>query len=206
MPVFVGDMCQVSFRGQCFGQRIILVSTYRCRTAPDASQTLQSVLADILTSVQVGGNRDIQTPYLACLPAEYTLDSVRAQWIAPTRSAYRDNVVGAPGTHESAATVANDSAALTLRTDNSGRDQVATHHIGPAPDAVSANGLIVLGYRLLVQTLGVAMIADIPPALSTGVFEPVIRHRSDGSYDNLSGIRVGLQSRVQRRRTVGIGE
>jgi hypothetical protein len=184
----------------------MFTQTYKVVTAPTGTAPNYSALADVITGVNVGGSGDLVTKYLACLPPQYTLDEIRAQWISPVRTAYRSGIpLLTIGQNAAAATVANDAAALTLRTTAPGRDQVATKHIGPVPDSVSSGGLLVNAYK---NTLG-----DFGDAILQGIIAPgngmallaCIWHRATQTSDVVQSHVVGIQSRVQRRRTVGVG-
>lgn len=196
----------VSMHGSCFGQRIILTQWYRKLSAPSGSGSVTEDLAEIVAALVPLGTADIMTAYLACLPAAYTLLEVRAQGIRPIRTAYFHEPVSLPGTHIGSASVANDSACVTLRTANSGRNQIANKHIGPVPDSASASGLIVPAYRAKLVLLGATLVT--PFVTGNGdEWVPIIPHGAlIGGGDLATNFRVGDQSRVQRRRTVGLGE
>jgi len=205
MPLEVGDIVLVSWRGLCFGQRIILTHTYRVSVAPDPESTVWQNLDSIIDAVDVGGAADITTNYLALLPAAYGLNEIRAQRVYPIRSAYFSKAKAEEGGHAGAATVANDAAAVTLRTDYAGRNQIATKHIGPVPDAASASGLIVTAYKTLLTAFATDLL--LTPAFgTTGSLIPIIYHRATNGHSDVVSYRLGDQSRTQRRRTVGVGE
>jgi hypothetical protein len=112
-----------------------------------------------------------------------------------------------PGTNANAATVANDSAAITLRTALSGRNQVGTKHIGPVPDAASANGVLTGAYLMLLDALAQKLIQSATPAgWGDTIISPVVADLKFGSNELVNSYIIGEQSRVQRRRTVGLGE
>jgi len=209
MALVTGDVIQLSWRGTHFGQRIILTHAFVLTGDAPAGQTIQQDLADMLTFVSAGGAADIQTPYLALLPATYTLNETRAQRLNAPRSAYTSNFpVGAVGTHASAATVACDSAALTLRGPLADRHNTGTKKIGPCPDGASAAGLLTAGYTTLVGALGTAMLMSGVPALAwalTTVF-PCIYDRVNDQVVIPTSFRVGATSRIMSRRVVGRGE
>lgn len=205
MPLEVGDVILVSWRGLCFNQRIILTHTYKVVTAPDPETSVVHNLSALADALDTGGTQDVTTSYLACLPPQYRLTQVRAQRIYPIRSAYVAKTKDLPGTHEAPATVANDAAALTLRTDYSGRNQIATKHIGPIPDDVSASGLLIAAYKALLVTLGTKLLVTAEFA-ATGSANPGIYHRATNGFDTCWTAIIGDQSRTQRRRTVGVGE
>lgn len=207
MGLLNNDVVQVTWRGECFGQRILLTHNYLILGDYNAATSVTQDLTDILNQVKAAGAFDVTTSYLACLAPDYTLHFMRAQRIKAIRSSYVEQVVAAlPGTWAGAATVANDSAALTLRTASAGRSQRATKHIGPIADNASAAGLIVVGMGPKLTALGNKLIQAFAPAGSGSVVTPIIYHRGTGTFDVTDRFILGDQSRVQRRRTVGLGE
>lgn len=208
MPVLVGDSVELQWIGSCFAQTIRMNLTYRC-AVQNVGRTTGQTLQELLTTVNGAGANAITPQYLACLPPQYSLLETRAQVIRPTRSAYTSQVFvgGTPGTHASPATVANDSAAVTRRTALAGRRQVSTLKVGPVPDAVSAAGLLVAAYKVLLEAFAGRTTITILNPVGTEQFIPTILTATgfpDGR--DLETFRIGDQSRVQRRRTVGLGE
>jgi hypothetical protein len=202
-----GDLLLVQLRGFCFGQRIILA---RYLKVVGPFPAVNSWITDanlILTAISPGGVNDWVTPYLACLPPQYNLTEARVQRIKPTRTAYQPNAfVGFPGTNAGAATVANDAAAITFRTSNAGRSQVGTCHIGPMPDAASAAGLIVNAMKALLGALATRLSTSFTPPMSGSLLVPVLWNRKLNTTEFIQSFLLGDASRVQRRRTVGVGE
>lgn len=206
MGLLNNDIVQVQFRGNCFGQQIILNHNYGILGNWPVLTSVAQDLQSIITAVAAGGVQNIEASYLACLPPQYSLTEIRAQRITPIRSAYQSiALAGVIGTHASPATVANDAACITMRTVNAGRKQVANQHIGPVPDAVSAAGLLVGAYVVILSALGTKLVSAFAPPGSGSVVVPVIVHRGGPGPDTITNFIVGPQSRVQRRRTVGIG-
>ncbi|OWY61920.1 hypothetical protein B7486_61200, partial [cyanobacterium TDX16] len=158
MGLQANDRVQITIRGRCFGQRIILVRHLLIVGDMPIADSVKKGLDDILTAVGPGGIANWQVPYLAALPPQYTLDEWRAQRIKPVRSAYTSVFpVAVVGTNANAATVANDSAALTFRGASASRSNVGTCKIGPAPDGASAAGLLTAAYTTLIANIGTAM-------------------------------------------------
>lgn len=208
MPVLVGDSIEVSWIGSCFGQKIVMVNTYKC-AVQNLARTTAVTLQELLTVLNGAGASSITPQYLACLPPQYSLLETRAQVVHPTRQAYESQIFvgGTPGTHASPATVACDSAAVTRRTALAGRRQVSTIKVGPVPDAVSAAGLLVAAYKLILETFaGRTTLPQLNP-VGTEQFVPTILTplgANDGR--DLISFRIGDQSRTMHRRVVGLGE
>jgi len=207
MPIAVGDTIRTSFLGTCFGQRIIFDLSYECTVANPALSTAAG-LNELNAQVTAGGANDILINYLAVLPPQYTLNQVRSQIIRPVRSAYFGiNFVGTVGTNANAATMAADSAAITRRTDTSGRNQVSTLKVGPCPDAAAAAGLLTGAYQLLLSNLGTDTIKTLLMPVSTNQFVATILGPTGLSLSRrLVQFLVQPQARTHSRRVVGRGE
>lgn len=205
MSLGVNDIISVDYKGRCFGQRIILTTKYIKSAGPEILPNADEVNL-LIDDLIVGGGVDVLTDYMACLAPEYALEEIRAQRIYIARDAYVQRLVATPGTHASSATVANDSACITLRTDQAGRNDISNKHIGPIPDAVSVAGLLTAGYRTLLANLATKLLT--PAVIGTGeTWRPIVTGPHPVYLATLlTTAIVGVQSRVQRRRTVGLGE
>lgn len=207
MAITANALVQVSLIGTCFGQRIILTHVYKNQLASPVLNDYTTDLNEILDQVGVGGVDDLVTPYLALMPQQYTLQRIRAQAIKPVRSvAIERNIVAGSGTHPDAATVANDAAVLTFRTQLAGRNQVSNKHIGPVPDGVSDQGLIIPAYRTLMGTLGTRMLSPVVPVGWASSLLAVVPHIASGTGTEMYSFIAQDTSRVMRRRTVRVGE
>lgn len=207
MPLLPDDVVRLQFRGRCFGQQILADLTYVVSVGVPAQPT-DTVLLDFLNQIQIGAT-DLRTPYLALLPPQYVLDEIRAQKVFPTREAYVSffPVAGTVGTNANNATVGNDAAAITRRTALSGRSQVSTLKIGPAPDGAAAAGAITAAYGALLATFAAATLTTVVDAVSTAQYVACIANRNGVVNGRLlRSYRVGIYSRVNYRRTVGIGK
>lgn len=200
------DIIQTTWVGSCFGQLIEMVRNYVVLGPFPVTQSITEDLQSINQAIINGGANDIQTPYLALLPASYTLQLVKSQRIGPVRSVYIPLVFagGRPGTNAGAASSANHSAGITLRTALAGRKQRGTVKIGPTPDAAAANGLIVPAYSALLSTLGDRLLTSFVPLLSGSILAPIVYH-ADHTFDLFNTVLIQPTSRVKARRTVGVG-
>lgn len=206
MALADGDVVQVQFKGVCFAQQIRLVRNFQIIGNFPPGNTIQQDLDLILTAVTNGGVADIETPYLALLPSTYALPVVTAQRIWPVRSVARPiTLVGAVGTNAGGASSANHTASITFQTPNAGRTQRGTIHIGPAPDSASALGFIVNAYFALLLTLTNRLLTAFTPPTSGSIVAPVLYNRKTHITSPVTSAQVQPTSRVQRRRTVGVG-
>lgn len=210
MAMLNGDRVQVTFRGTCFGQRILMVRMYQLIGAAPGAQTVRTDLQDINSAVAAAGVQDITTPYLACLPPQYTLQEIRSQRITPIRSAFEGLTIGgggAPGTNINAATVACDSAGIVVRAAEAGRAERGTVKVGPCPDGASVAGQLTAVYQGLLGTLGSKLVTAFAPVGWGGtLLAPILYQRSTNTSRIIQTFLIPTDSRVMRRRVVGRGE
>lgn len=209
MGLLNNDVVYSTIQGTAFGQQIIMDMVWQVSGDFPLGNTVFTDLGLINTGLSAGGVQDVLTPYLACLPATYSALEVRSQRVYPLRMAYRSlALVGAVGTNVNPATVANRSACITKRTDFSGRNQVANNHIGPAPDASAAAGVITPAYTALLNALASKLVTAWVPPTSGSLLIPVIFHKNQLpviSTNIINAFNIGATARVQRRRTIGVG-
>jgi hypothetical protein len=207
MAVPVNSLVRVNWMGRCFGQRIVLTTGYQKTGGPQVlteEQEMNGVIDDLI----VGGPTDLLTDYMACLPPEYSMEEVRAQVIHSSRFTAVQRVIVTPGTHPNSATVASDSACITLKGRFAGANRRSNKHIGPLPDAASAAGLLTNAFVTRLNNLASAMVSVV--VLGGGeTYTPSvwkIDPLNVASVHALNAWTIGTTSRVQRRRTVGLGE
>jgi len=208
----LNDVWQVSFRGVYNAQRIILTQTYQVTqiTPPITDGNAALVLLNAVRA-GVGGFDLIESAYLACMPAEYELQVIRAQNVKPNRRVYHEVIRTQPGTHAEVADTGNLAAVVTMRTDFAGRSQVSNRHIGPIPSTgtVQTLGALTGAYKTLLSTLATALLQSWSEAIPTITFTPCILHPTDivpPNVDKITSAIVGETVRVMRRRTLRIGE
>jgi len=205
MPYTAGDTMKLSFLGRCFGQQIVLDLTYKCTVGNPAIPS-NAVNAEIVAHTSDVGAVDLWTPYLACLPPSYALELVIAQKLWPVRESYFPfSPLGKVGT-AGAATVPNDSSAITRRTALAGRSQVSVLKIGPNPTAAAVAGILTPAHIALLATLGAKTLTTLVLPITTLQFRPEILSGLGVSTNRiLENFLVGSTSRIMRRRSVGIG-
>lgn len=210
MPALLdGDLVMLSISGTCFGQRIVFTHSMQVIN-PDESNDYLEVMTNILSGLLEGATKPITAKYLACVSSDYTATAIRAQRIWPTRNAFVEIPVEYPGT-SSAANAANLMAALTLRTDKAGRNQVSTRKIGPIGFEDAEEGLITSNFKSRMQTLADELISNQEVANIGLGLEPVVIHRDAETHvitgsDGFTNWTVQDQVRTMSRRTVGRGE
>lgn len=204
-----GDIFIVSAFGTAFSQRIILTHHYRL-AAINPGVSDEAARDSLLDAVRggVGGGDVLEGPYLDLLPPEYTLDWWQAQLISPVRRAFNVFLRGNPGAHLDSTETANQSVAITLRTNNAGRDQVGTKKIGPIPQSANAqsNGSVAPAYLTLLTTFKNSLISDVVDLALGATWNPIFYHGPTAGDWNLITTGVAQQQiRTMSRRTVGRG-
>lgn len=207
MAVTAGDTIQITWLGRCFAQRIMLDLTYRV-TVGNATLTTTQVLQELNSHIFVAGAGDMTTDYIALLPPSYSLEEIRSQVLRPVRQAFVPlGTAGTVGTNANPATVASDAASIVRRTNLAGRRHVSTLKIGPVPDGGSAAGLLTVAYRTLLATFGQKTLNPIVLPVSTVQLIPtILTALGDADGRDLTTFLIPTTSRVNRRRTVGVGE
>lgn len=207
MALLNNDVVEMTMRGDVFGQQIIMTHHYVCIGDAPVINSIFTDLDKFLDAWDLLGLVNVRAPYLACLPATYTLRSIRAQRIKATRSAYKElTIAGGAGTNANPATVACDSAGLAMRTFVAGRGHVGTKRIGPVPDGGSAAGLLTGAYQGLLAVLGGKLIQAFVPATLGLTAAPCLFNRDTGAVDIIQDFRVSPESHVANRRVVGRGK
>lgn len=208
MAILANSLIQIQMVGTCFGQRIIFTHWLRPSAAAPAVNNYTQDLNLILNQIAAGTPDDMVTPYVACLPQQYIFSYISAQAITPVRSVkvQRVPVPGITGTYPDDATVANDAAVITFRTDLGGRKQISNRHMGPAPDDVSDQGVLVPAYKTVLTTFATSLLDAVTPVGWIGNLDPVVPHLPGGTADDIKSFVIQETSRVMRRRTVRVGE
>lgn len=208
-------VAMVSFLGDLHGQRVITTWHYMIDVATVGTQDGQA-LAGAMRTFFIGAGKLYQR-YLAVMPAEWVAEFMDIQWIAPTRfrkdSFVRTDIGGGGST-----TTANLACAITLQGDQANRRSQAVKHIPGVGGADATAGLLNAPYLVLAEALRQEASNDI---LVTGTtLHPIIYGRAipadptavppvAGQVEKRTLISSGFVNtkvRVQRRRTVGLGE
>lgn len=204
----VGDIIECTFVGDAYGQTILNVLHFRVLTPATGTTTVQSDSQATAESIAITGANDIASLMLPLLSNSYTMESVRAQDVFPTRYApvLVDSIgTGSGGTGERT----NDAGVISKQTRLSGRDQVGSIHLGPLATAGVDAGFMTPAWLGDAQTLADAMETVISP-VSGLTLEPVLWHRTKTILENYSDRVTNCtpreSARVMRRRTVRVGQ
>jgi len=201
----ISSVIEVTYLGTLCGQRVMNTLHYRV-TTPSTMVTVQEEMAQLATRFTDIGANDILTKYRLCVPESMVINSVVLQPVYFTRYrkfTYPVNKVGLSDPTE----VPNIQAAITFWTEFSGRDQVGGVRI-PASYQLAASGYWQAAYTQVLEDLADFITTIIIVTVGGGVYAPVIYHRKEDHVpksDDIKGYIIQPQTRVLRRRTVGLG-
>lgn len=210
MGLAVNNIVQVTHRGHCLSQKILLVTHWRV-VGTNSAANIQTELAAIVTKFGLTGGVNLADSYLAMLPQNYTMVEVRAQKISPTREAYVSGAYSAPGTVAVDATAPQTSCAVEFFGALAERYDVATHKIGPLAPTRYSGGFVTAAQITAMAAFGAQWIQDVTVSVGGGDIglRPVIYHTTGTvpvTSSDIIGHREKDTLRVARRRTVGLGE
>lgn len=209
------DVAMVSFLGDLHGQRVITTWHYMIDISTVGTQDGQA-LATAMKNFFIGPGK-LYSRYLAVMPAEWVAEFMDIQWIAATRyrkDSFTRTDIGAGGT----TSVSNLACAITLQGDQASRRTQAVKHIPGVGGADATAGILNGAYLALAEALRNEASADIVVTGTT--LHPIIYGRAitadpthvppiAGQTEKKTLISSGFVNskvRVQRRRTVGLGE
>ena len=204
----VGMVTALSFVGRCNGQRVLNTVHYRMAVAWSQA-TIQAYLAAFVNRIYIAGASDLTTPFLDCLSADYGLEKIRAQVIWPVRYRSYDFATALIGGQVGNSTAQNAAGVLTKKADLAGRSKIGSLHLGGLSQADYSAGLLTLGLKTRMATLGNALIQSVFDGANPGRNDPVIYHpgaNANPKTDDIIEFFVQNEVRTQRTRTIGKGE
>lgn len=202
-PINPHDIIEVSYRGTIAGQIVMNVFHFQYTGAVPlvpGDAALQTLLTNLAAPL------GFQAKLLGCSCPEYTMTEQRAQVIYPTRQIYLSNTISLPGIFAGSSLTPNTSAVVLKVPSLAGRGRVGNVHVIATPSADPTGGVWSLVY---IAKLG--LFAAALPTLQTlsapNDAMPVIwsRRLPTNPSQILAG-RVNPFVRVERRRTVGVGQ
>lgn len=211
--VALNDIMLLTISGTIFQQRFMLTHTYAC-TAVTGVQPPLTAQGDLADKVKAGGTLDIVNPYVQCLSTNAHVDRLTTQILSSERMRATKVPQDADG-EAGSSNVTNLATGLTFVTQKSGRNQIATKHIGPLAEgtgqALIDGGMLTDTYKGELEDLGVAMLSAPQTNTNNVTWTPCIVHRNPETgaivghtvIDNF--FLRGIVS-SQRTRTVGKGE
>lgn len=194
---------QIVFRGFLDGQEVITTMSYNRRAATphaDGGALLTNYLNKVIEAGEVFGK------YIAAISSGVTDIGVFGQWTDPTRYAYKyaNNAVTA-GAIAGACMPSNVAACVTRRGDLAVRSNISNLHLPGLPVAAVTDSIISPAHMVLLLDFANQSLAPLIED-DGDIADPVAYHRAE---PDVSAVLVDAYahniSRVQRRRTVGVG-
>jgi len=199
----VGSILEMSYHGKLDGQLFITQFHYLFATGTTIADGETAAL-EMIDNLNNAGN--LSDDYLACIPDEVTDIRLRAQWITPVRYRYVIDPGGVrAGTVASPAMPSNVAVALTKTGEKANRHNIGTVHMPAVPTSFVGDSLVTVLGQIAYDEL----CSDIPDnfVLATGQdMRPVLFNRpAPGTSVEIVQAFLQLTTRVNRRRTVGLG-
>lgn len=205
MPVAANDIIQLTVEGRKDAQAILNMFCYRVAAAPSSGTVADNIDALIAELWDDPGGTWI-APWLNMMPLDYTLRAVRGQRLAPTRSAYVEELIQTVGLIEgNLLETANLSWVFIKQSETAGRwAQSPTHMLMPSQDWFTNGELNAFGAAARATFL--ALVPQIVAPGDGGSYEPVIFNPGRiPNFVKITHVTTKQEVRVMRRRTVGLG-
>jgi len=206
--VNVGDIVQVAFAGRHAGQRTLNIWHYKLTAVAVGGQDWTGYATNLVTQYNNAGG--LTEKYLDCCSDEFQLEEIRVQAIRANRYSYESFPQGPdPGNVAEEALPPNDGVTITKRNEFTTRHDRGSIHMPGVPRTFVSNGsLLAAGtaaYTAFAEELKKVMLVTVLTA--TIDMTPVIYNRSNPLVSQpWSEYIIQATSRVNRRRTVGLGE
>lgn len=199
-PVADGSILEVTIQGRHNDQTVLSLFHYRLVGSlglPDGEAAIDTFDAEFQAA---GGIAD---QYVACCSNEYLSTRIHYQWIYNLRY-HKKDFAGRNGDGKIAvpAHPQNVGSAITKWNNRASRHSRGTLHMPAVPQTFTTagrlNGVGLLTYQTLATLLNQTLV--------TGTMEPVLLNKANPSLSLLiDGATVEETSRINRRRTVGLG-
>lgn len=203
------SVLEVAFVGEHQGQRTLNLLHYRFADVVDGPRDWTTIDDDFMDVIQgLGG---LQSTYLDCCSEEFTLLTIRTQILNPSRWSYIDHaIVGGEGQVVAPALPPNDGVTITKRNNGTGRTNRGAVHMPAVPTTFIADAEITSAALLAYENFGDVLVEELQlPQLPAPPMrlQPCIFHRADPTVSpTTTEYIVQRTSRVNRRRTKGVGE
>lgn len=204
-----GAIIQLSLRGTMFSQRILNILHYVV-ISPGTSGTVLGQLQDLVDTLANDGDGGLLiSKFLATQSASYSLDSIRAQVVDPTRSPFAENTAIQVGTAAGTSNTANVAVSITKKSDVGGRHGIGRMQLAGVPSSQIASGRVQGAFAAgPLKALADALKFNIITAPSNVTMEPVIYNPGVVPFNYSQIIQTTVQDtvRTMHRRTLFVGE
>jgi len=206
MAYAVGDIIEITFRQSMFTQIILNVLHYRVVSSTSSGSDVGDNQSTSDHFASLTGAGQLIGDWSSSLGTTWEMDDVKAQKIAPVRSAYTTSTVAVLGQSPSRTEITNSAVVVSKRGTSGTRRAQGSIHFAGWPEQFITDG----EWEAPVQTWWTALepllsanqiVAAIPATLQPVIFNP-------GATPNWQTIAVWTlqpETRVMRRRTVRVG-
>lgn len=204
----IGDLFSVNIDARLFGQQILFTTHWRFDsvepgTTVQAEETFEAWAA-FLDSAEGWGKAYADSVSQSLTGLTYVFQRIQPVRMVSKRiaSTFTEGQVAEDSLPP------NTSHVLTLRCDETGRNKVGNRHIAAVPPSFTENGMITADGITALSGLGETLMpfTSFEVGLDTLQFGPVIYHRDAiPTYSEITNYSIQQTTRVERRRTVGLG-
>lgn len=203
-PVLGGSILELTFQGLHDGQQVMTVLHYRYASQsqlPNGALALESFLETVTA------NDQLYDLWKDCLSAKVTDMKAKAQWIWSLRYAFMEKItLPRSGSVAGDAYPPNVAVAITRRGEQANRHNIGTIHMPGVPVSFVTNGLVNPGAEASYATFAQKCLDQVTTPDPVAAFDPIIYTRTGPALSQKPvGYVVQKNSRVMRRRTVGVG-
>jgi hypothetical protein len=197
-----GGILVLTFRGTVLQQEMLSIFHYQLDAAGGLTDGAAYLDAFLNLVDNAGG---LHEKFMDCMSSDYTNARLKAQWIIPTRFAYREQVPTiTTGAVASEVAGPNQAVAVNKRTEIAGVHGRGVLHMPGVPKTFTTTGAVNgVGFGFY-NAFGDAMQLDVAPL--AGPAHPGIFNRTTpGDFPILNNVVVSEKVRTMHRRTVGLG-
>lgn len=204
IEVPIGGILEVTFEGLLAAQQVMVTHHYRVLEA-------DIVNLDDFVALEFGpwleGNNNPFDAFVESISDQVTNLAIYVQAIYPNRYRYVQYVTGiSNGDLVGAVLPPNDGYAITKRGDQANRHNIGTMHVPGVRASDVTDGILSAGLVALANVLATALTLKVDGLAGATELEPVLWNvHSPEDCPVVTQAHVQPTSRVNRRRTVGVG-
>jgi hypothetical protein len=198
-----GAIVELALEGTLDAQRVMNLLHYRVSYTSGGPAGEDELFNALHAAITPTG--ELIPRYLACISTDFTLDRIRYQVVAPTRTRFRYKDMGITGTGGAPACPPADSACITLRGDGAGRTNRRSLHLPGLPFDWVNQGKVDPGFLTNFANLRLKL-EHIYTVLTTVDLQPCIWHRTNYVQSvQIKDSQLQDSVRTMRRRVLGRG-
>jgi len=200
-PIAAGSILEVSEIGRLNEQRVMNTFHYMCTASYEDGLATLTLFANAFEAAD-----GVHSRYVECLSEDVTDIQIRYQWITPLRYIYLSrNPAKGEGQIADGSLPPNTAMTVTKVGELANRHNIGGWHLPGVPLSAQDGGRLSAPQIALLQAFAEEATSEI--VIVAAPFLPVIFNRAEPSESaHAIGFRLQDTIRVERRRTVGLGE